>query len=542
MRAPTMKKRIVLALLLVLAGIAIGSCMRGFAMLWREQMAHDEAVTYLAATGHLGAYDRAEHGGLSGRWVEAAQWKQLTQPGGFWVFGTIAGDLAHFDNHPPLYFWLLHVWLALFGWNLNSGVMLNIGVAIVTGFLLFGFAWYVRGDPLEAALVATVWSLAAPSIATSLMARQYDLLAFFTVVFVWLVVSMTASRGRLRWWNVALLALATAGGMLTHYHFALVLLGGGVFAAARLWRTDRRRLLWLVVTAGVGVGLFIAAHPLFYLSIGHQAGQASKPTWSGLAERLGAVAAGLGGFFGAADAPWWLGGFGAAAAAAAAGVWLRRRRLTAGSAPPAPGPGPPRYPLEGRSAAALFFLLWVGGATVLLYLAFRSPVFAMHDRYLAAVWPFMAFVPLMLASVLGRWRIAVVAVFCLLVLVPAGIDRVRTYQPRSPNPVPSIRKAHHLVLNGLTRGNLPRVIWLVPDDKLVFADTQAGIASTVEQWLPRLVVKDIYVSGAGDAADAAVKRQVLEHLRTRFELRRPGSVWGLFELWRLYEKPTDAAP
>ena len=45
----------------------------------------------------------------------------------------IGDDLARYDNHPPLYFWLLHVWIALFGLNLHSGVLLNIGIALVTG-------------------------------------------------------------------------------------------------------------------------------------------------------------------------------------------------------------------------------------------------------------------------------------------------------------------------------------------------------------------------------------------------------------------------
>ena len=521
-------------------------------MLLREQLAHDEAVTYVAATGHMGAFERAVSGGLTGKWEPATTWKALIQPGPFWDFGTIRSDLARYDNHPPLYFWLLHIWIAGFGLTRNSGILLNIGIALVTGFLLFGFARSLPRGDLQAALVPAVWTLSPPVVATSLQARQYDLLAFFTVAFVWLLTWLTGPRTRLRWWSLALLALAAAGGLLSHYHFAIVLAGGGVFAALRLWRVDRRRLAWLVGTALAGVALFVAGQPLFYLSLERQTGQSSTPTWGGAVERAGNVVSAVGAFFGSADAPWLLLGFGALAVAAGVAVRVRRRGTagpdTAGGETAAEDSGtvskvaagetPASGRLQGRWAPPLFFLFWIGGATILLYLTFRSPIYAMHDRYLAAVWPFLAFVPLLLAGVFGRYRTLVVAALCLAVLLPGSIGRALDYKPRTVNPVPSFRRAHHLVIVGVGRGNLTRVLWHVPKDKLVFVDRQAGVYEKKSEWLPALVDKDIYVDKLGDPGDDPVRAaEMLDWLRGRFELRRPGSVWGLFEMWRLY--PAD---
>ena len=565
-------RRLLLALAIVLVAVIAGSCLRGYAMLLREQLAHDEAVTYLAATGHLGAFDTAVNGGrLIGRWESAATWKTLIRPGETGQFRLIGDDLARYDNHPPLYFWLLHVWIALFGLNLHSGVLLNIGIALVTGFVLFGFARHVLRDDLQAALVPAVWTLSPPVITTSMQARHYDLLALFTVAFAWVLTWLTSGRGRLRWWSCALLTLAVAGGLLTHYHFFIVLVGGGVFAGLRLWRVDRRRLAWLVVSALAGVGLFAAGQPLFYLSLRRQTGQASTPTGRGFLERLWNVVQATGSFFGSADLPWLLLGFSVLAAAAAL-LW--RRRLTGAASPLARGEalpersddiepeagtedqsagdagvspaGPrrvvgssaPRALLQGKWAPPLFFLAWTGGVTVLLYLAFRSPVFAMHDRYLAAVWPFLSFVPVIFAGVFGRYRVLAVGLFCVAVLVPAAVSRVGDYTPKVKSPVPSIRRAQHLVVAGVGRGNLVRVLWFVPDDKELFVDRQAGICEKREDWLPKLAPRDIYIGRMRDPGDQPAREaQILGCLRSRFELRRPGSVWGLFDMWRLYPQP-----
>jgi Dolichyl-phosphate-mannose-protein mannosyltransferase len=578
----SVSKRLLLALGIVLAAVLLGSCLRGYAMLLHKQLAHDEAVTYLAATGHMGAWEQAVNGGLNGRWEPVGVWKKLIEPGPFWDFGSIRSDLAHYDNHPPLYFWLLHVWIAAFGLTLNSGILLNIAIAFATGFLLFGFARTVLRNDLLAATVPAVWTLSPPVLATAMQARQYDLLAFFAVGFAWLLTWLTAERTRLRWWALVLLALATAGGLLTHYHFFLVLLGGGVFAALRLWRVDRRRLAWLTGAALAGVAIFAAGQPLFYLSLEHQTGQAATPTWHDFTERLGNVVSGVAAFFGTSDAAFWLIGFGVLAIAAAGAVLLRRRRVPserqgeaaeiyssprplaegAAAAPPphdesgvprgdaaAVGDGAPagrtpaglsvpspRVWLQGRLAPALFFLCWNGGATVLLYLAFRSPLFAMHDRYLAAVWPFLAFVPALLAGVFGRWRALAVGLFCLAVLLPGSIVRMDSYTPKTPDPVPSFRRAQHFVIAGVTRGNLTRVLWHIPADKQVFVDSQQAMYQEKDKWLPHLVTRDVFVFDLGDPQDPAIRREMLSWLTARFPFHRQGTVWGLFEFWRVYPK------
>jgi hypothetical protein len=567
-------RRFILALGIVVAAVILGSCLRGYAMLIHKQLAHDEAVSYLAATGHMGAWQSAVNGGLNGKWEPSSAWRKLIEPGPFWDFGTIRSDLAHYDNHPPLYFWLLHIWIAIDGLNLNTGILLNIGIALVTAFLLFGFARTVVQDDLRAAAVPMVWTLSPPVFLTSMMARQYDLLAFFAVVFAWLLTWLTAPRSRLRWWSWLLVVLATAGGLLTHYEFSLVLAGGGVFAALRLWHLDRRRLAWLVGAGLAGVGLFVLGQPLFYLSVEHQGGQGGPATLGGFGQRVGNVVTGFAAFFGTRDAHWWLIGFGVLALGAAGALGLRQR---AGRGPgPAPGddgggselapgwqagakaPGPlvvdgrqadsssagtavvdprARVWLSGTHAPAVFFLCWNAGTTVLLYLVFRSPVYAMHDRYLAAVWPFLAFVPLWLAGVFGRWRVPVVGLFCLAVLLPGTIACVHSFAPRTSSPVRSFQRAHDFVIVGVSRGNLTRVLWQVPNGKMVFADREQGVFAKKNVWLPRLQTRDWFIWALGDPENPAVIKEMQGWITARFPQHKAGSIWGLFRFWRVYPAP-----
>ncbi|MGI9125246.1 MAG: hypothetical protein ACR2JM_10925, partial [Mycobacterium sp.] len=69
---------------------------------------HDDVISIIAATCNQGRYEQYIP---SGQWVPASEWQQYWQMGRFDCFSLIGHDLAHYDIHPPLYFWLLHIWL-----------------------------------------------------------------------------------------------------------------------------------------------------------------------------------------------------------------------------------------------------------------------------------------------------------------------------------------------------------------------------------------------------------------------------------------------
>jgi len=110
-----------LALVLLVAAVLVGLSMRVDAMRANPTVQHDEAWSYATASGRLGAFERAMQSGLSGRWVPASAWQYYWQSDKLGDLAHIGPDLAAYDVHPPLYFYLLHLWLMLTGMHHWAG-------------------------------------------------------------------------------------------------------------------------------------------------------------------------------------------------------------------------------------------------------------------------------------------------------------------------------------------------------------------------------------------------------------------------------------
>ena len=110
------------------AALAAGLSLRVVGTLEKRALTHDEAISYLVATGHKADYSKIvkEEAPPYGRWTRADQWKRFLRVDQVFCFGKINFDLATTDLHPPLYFWLLHVWCLLVGVHVWTGVTLNV--------------------------------------------------------------------------------------------------------------------------------------------------------------------------------------------------------------------------------------------------------------------------------------------------------------------------------------------------------------------------------------------------------------------------------
>ncbi len=180
------RRRARLALALLACVLVAAGGLRVAAGADKSGLSHDESISYLAAACHQGDYARITVLGEPpfGRWVAASDWKALLRPDRALCLGDIGRDLAREDIHPPLYFWLLHVWALVFGVGLWTGLSLNIVLATLTGLALYGLARRLLGNPLQAASVAGVWSLSPAAIRVFGEARQYELLALLAVLLI----------------------------------------------------------------------------------------------------------------------------------------------------------------------------------------------------------------------------------------------------------------------------------------------------------------------------------------------------------------------
>ena len=115
--------------------------------------------------------------GLSGRWVPARAWQFYWQSDKLGDLVHIGPDLAAYDVHPPLYFYVLHLWLMLTGMHHWAGPALNLVFALLTMLALFGLARALGFERLESSLVVLAWALSPAVVSISALTRQYDQVA-----------------------------------------------------------------------------------------------------------------------------------------------------------------------------------------------------------------------------------------------------------------------------------------------------------------------------------------------------------------------------
>src|SRR5688500_1789242 len=171
---------------LLLAALLAGAALRAAGAFGKPVLYHDESHSYQAATGPVGEAAGITYGRQPpyGKWVQAREWKRLLRPERPFCFVTISRDALAYDVHPPLYYWLLHVFCLAFGTHLWTGPLLNTLIDLFTTIALFRLARYALVDRTAAATAAFVWAASAASLQVCVVeARQYSLLALWAVLF-----------------------------------------------------------------------------------------------------------------------------------------------------------------------------------------------------------------------------------------------------------------------------------------------------------------------------------------------------------------------
>ena len=496
------------AVLLLVIALAVGAWLRIELVAVKGPMEHDESISYLAASGHQAEYHEYIDLGamlVEPQWREAGFWQAFLQPEDPLVFGRIARGMAEHDIHPPLYFWLLHLWILAFGVSAQAGPLLNVVLAAATTVSVFFLSRALFRDERLAAFSALLYAILPGAVAMVFLARQYELLALITVLFFWLVASVW-SDGRVGWARAVAAVVLGAAGLLTHYHFVFVAIFGFGLLAYRL----RGQLRALAALAGAAVVALLATflgHPGYLEPILGMRERMPDFTWSeflfralrvlhtftegvGLVAPLrSAIAEGLVPYYGAA------GGVlrwatvvlevlvfvivGGGVFAVGRAVW---RRVRPESREPERGqPSQGAFPL--RAAA-----LWVFGVTVALYLAFKSPRHAMGAQYLAGFWPLFAIIAVNSVREARRqvqWTAALVGVL----LVPMSLVAISGYAVDN-DPAPYLERADALVFSNPARGVWLPFVYEAPPEMQVFVDDADHLVQHPELWLDR-------VSGGG---------------------------------------------
>ncbi len=398
------------AVVLLLSALTAGGALRTWLIAAKRTLNHDEAISYLCAAGKQGLYRDCtlKDAPPLGTWVPAAELKSFFEPQRYLCLGRIGRDLADTDIHPPLYFWLLHVWRLLVGLHLWTGPALNVLLAALGGVLLFVVARAILRNELAAAGAVAIWWFSPAVVATCFEARHYDLLALFSIAFVgalWSCVTGPAPR-RIHHW--LLLTLTTAGGLLTHYHFGLLPTLAAPWVLLRT-RGDPRRLLRVTAAVAVGAALFVTIHPRFVSSILRARKQAQGFDRADIPVRVQTSLATYAAFFVRGPSVNWLAhrhwpwiSLGVVCSGRLL-LWLlfRHRR--------------------GKDSAAdqmtAYLFLALATANIGLYIAGLSPKHAMGPQYPAMVWPLLALLIVRVVQTLPRGQTALLTALSTVLLV-----------------------------------------------------------------------------------------------------------------------------
>jgi 4-amino-4-deoxy-L-arabinose transferase-like glycosyltransferase len=173
------------------------------------------------------------------------------------------------DVHPPLYFWLLHVWRGLSGDGEFGLRYLSALIGTLTLPATFILGRRLAGSPvgLLAMLLVAVSRFA---ITWSQEMRMYGLAALWAALTLWAAARVWARPDRRAW--AAYVLFATAG-LYTLYLFAAVLVVVNLVWLGWVgWRRRQAVVWWRWVAAQIGV--LILATPWLAYALGR------IPTWS----------------------------------------------------------------------------------------------------------------------------------------------------------------------------------------------------------------------------------------------------------------------
>jgi hypothetical protein len=530
------------AMIFCILAIGVGIWLRIWGAAKKSALSHDEGITYLCITGHEGEYHQTIPGSYPfgvwpgrppfGVWAKASDWTRFIKLERRFCFRQIGDDLARFDLHPPLYFWLLHLWALAWGLHFWTGPSLNILLALATLATIFGFGRYVLSDSAEAAAGGALWILSPGVASITLQARQYELLTLLTVLLVWQVVRVSDPTRRFTVGDGVLLALLSAAGMLTHYHFALALLGGGMFLFVKLLKGRRRRLGGAYVAMGTGCALMLLLHPGLLRYAGALPRTLTDQPFSpkALLGRVRSLCEGLFSFFAAEERiiPVALvAGVLLLLAGATLALLVKYRRK----------PAEPSAPEQGR-LYVIYFFLWFSLCEILLYLSFLSPEHAARAKHLAMLWPFFSLVLVGLLRFAGKARPALtsgligIMLIAAIRLIPREITRLN-----GEGPPAEIAVTNQILIDSVFPGRLSPILCQVSDKAWIYAAPQSYLLQHSTSWLSDFD-RGAYVSNIRYGNTSKQKRLIIDLLRRHHRVVPvPAPGWQTGEFLRVNPSP-----
>ncbi|MES2778269.1 MAG: glycosyltransferase family 39 protein [Bacteroidota bacterium] len=424
----------------------------------------DETISYLCATGNQENFNtvalQTEHAE-----VNTTVWKNLTSINEPYCFEKIATELAISDLHPPLYFWLLHIYFTLFDVSIQAGVILNIVLHLLSLIALFALARKLSFTPIASAIICLLWALSPAALSVDFYARQYALLGLVHLLYAVCYLTWMERPTKI---TILLLVVCSTLGFLTHYSFIYTVAGYFIFTLLNRNKIGRNHIVALATTYLVAGLLLSLLHPHFAHQFQLQQERAQTFEAIKLVARLGKTVLAFCNFFVPLlllkqvfvniSPKLLLLVAGLAISALAIYGWFIRNKLRSivNSIQ--------SYIFQKISFPA-FITLWIGLVSVLPYLFFITPFHAMGAQYLVCLYPFMA---ILLYKLIFRSQIQIT--FLTIVFLGGSCLSVYVFTAKQSSLVTlrnQISDANYIICDKGDRRNIGRVIPYLQRDKII---------------------------------------------------------------------------
>ncbi|MES2560590.1 MAG: glycosyltransferase family 39 protein [Bacteroidota bacterium] len=449
----------------------------------------DETISYLCATGNQENFNSVAAQTLEEA-VNTTTWTNLLSINEPYCFQRIANELSLSDLHPPLYFWLLHVYLLKFGYSLSAGVLLNIVLHLLSLVALFSLTRKLSFTPVAAATICILWALSPAALSVDFYARQYALLGLIHLVYAGSFLSWMQQPTKT---NILLLVVCSTLGFLTHYSFVYTAGGYFMFALFHYKKIGLSHIVALATTYIVAGLLLSLLHPHFAHQFQLQQQRAQSFEAIKLIARAGKTVLTFCNFFVpvlllkqllvSIPSKLLLVLAGLSSAALALCGWMMRNRirnllLFIRS-----------YTLQTISFPA-FIACWISLVTIIPYLLFITPFHSMGAQYLVCLYPFMA---ILLFKLIGQSQPQII-IFCVVLLGGSCLSAYM-FSAKQTSFIPlreQVREAGYIVCDKGDRRNIGRIIPYLQQDKTILINAQLNVQTIDTVTTPALILISTY--------------------------------------------------
>jgi hypothetical protein len=423
----------------------------------------DETISYLCATGNQENFSnvalQSEH-----TEVNAAVWKNLFAIKEPYCFEKIATELSISDLHPPLYFWLLHLYILIFGVSLYAGIVLNTILHLISLLALFVLAKRLNFSSIASAIICLLWAVSPAALNVDFYARQYALLGLVNLLYAVCYLGWMQKPTRI---NILGLVVCCSLGFLTHYSFIYTVGGYFIFTLFNIKKIGIQHTIALFTSFLVAAGFLYLFHPHFLHQFVLQQQRAQVFEIAKLIARIGKTALTFVNFF----TPVLLfkqllisiptkilliiGGL--IAIGFATFIWLKRNAIRQFMAQ--------LVSYKNNISFPAFMGIWISIVSIIPYLFFITPFHAMGAQYLVCLYPFMAILLYKLISN-SNTRIIAFACFMLLGSCVSSIAFIRHQASLIPLSV-NINEANYIVCDLGDRRNIGRIVPYLNNDQII---------------------------------------------------------------------------